>query len=56
MDIRDAVNAIADLANAIEEAINEAEGKEGEITDQLETLERKKFGRMNFLPFFYMKK
>jgi uncharacterized phage infection (PIP) family protein YhgE len=42
MDIRDAVNAIADLANAIEEAINEAEGKEGEIADQLETLERVK--------------
>ena len=40
MDIRDVANEISNINSAIDDAMNEAEEKEGQIQERVENLER----------------
>ena len=40
MDIRDVMNQISDITNAIDEACNDAEGRESEVQERIDKLER----------------
>ena len=39
MDIRDVMNQISDITNAIDEACNDAEGRESEVQERIDKLE-----------------